>query len=70
MNVAMIPRCIPPPEFADLPYHWVQWRTPYRSHERPLPWLWHAGLWYTSQGLPPNTSPTSNITIWLPPILQ
>lgn len=34
-----IPRCEPPLPFRDLPYHWVQWRTPYRC-DNPEPWSW------------------------------
>lgn len=35
----VLSRCEPPPQYRELPYHWVQWRTPYRS-EDPQPWGW------------------------------
>lgn len=50
MMSAIVPhRCEPPVEFCDMPYHWVQWRTPYRS-EAPQPWGWNpvAKLWRTA----------------------
>jgi hypothetical protein len=37
--------------YRDLPYHWVQWRTPHRS-EQPQPWTWfdHSSMWQTCGG--------------------
>jgi hypothetical protein len=47
-----IPRCAPPLEFANLPFHWVQWRTPFRG-DPPQPWGWNTqtGEWQSCAGV-------------------
>ena len=51
MTDSLIQRCEPSFEFRELPYHWVQWRTPYRCEE-PEPWAWNMKeqLWRANGG--------------------